>query len=206
VYGTAGATWDTRSTGGAFPVLYADHFLLLAAGFRFRPLQNLSFDLQAGISYDLIQRPGTGRIRGDTRLVATYGNGMYPPVAYPDSLAWRIQPLADLFTSAGWYSRYDNVIGLLQGRAGAEFASYRASAASIFLRANIGWDTMGDFYNRVVELGPGVSIVPHRSWGLSFAVEALRGFYWSSTAAASPYGPAYTSVRIYILFDRPLCF
>ena len=206
LYGTAGATWDTRSSGGAFPVLYADHFVLLGTGIRYRPFSDLTLDLQTGLTYDLIRRPDHSRFRGDLRLVAAYGRGIFPEAGYADSLAWTLHPLADLFGSAGWYTRYSNGIVLLQGRAGAEVASYRTAAASLFLRANVGWDTRGDFYNRVFEIGPALRVTPHRTWGFSLEVDVLRGFYWSRTAADSPYGSAYTSIRLFLVFERPLCF
>jgi hypothetical protein len=116
-----------------------------------------------------------------------------------------MQPLFDLYSSAGWYSRYENTIGLIQARGGAEVASFRTSALCVYLRTNIGWDTKADFYNRIIELGPGLQFIPHRSWGMSITVEGLRGFYWSGSRADSPYGSAYSSIRIFLLFERPLC-
>jgi hypothetical protein len=204
-FGTAALATDTRSTAGALPEIYADHFLLVGGGFRAQPLPGLTADAQLGLTADLLRRPGKPVINPDLRIVASYGNGIYPSFTLKDGPAWPIELLADGYASAGYYTRYANVIGYLQGRAGARMFSYRYTTADLYGRFDLTWDTHGDFYNNTVELSAGLRVIPHQAWGLQVLLEYHLGRYTGSSAG-NPFGAQYNSTRLFLILDRFFCW
>lgn len=204
-YAVLSLSADTRSTGGAFPVIFSDNYILAGLGLRIIPFRGFTTEVQGGLAVNLVDRPDQKTVRGDFRAVASYGIGLFPRIFTPDLVAFTPSPFADVYASFGYYSRYENGLGYMQARAGCRLLTYRHSALDLYARVNIAADTEGDFYNNVLEAGPGLSVVPEYTWGMSLTVEYLRGTYWSANQQGNPYGKTYTSVRIFLLFDRFLC-
>jgi hypothetical protein len=205
VYGTAAVAADSRSSGGLLPVIYSDHYVLLGAGVRFLPLRGLTVDLQTGYTHATLTRAGESPDRIDLRAVATYGAGIYPDLQVPAGFATPLSPFADVYASAGWYSRYENVLGYFQGRAGVRALAYRASALDVYARANLTADTEREFYNNTVEAGLGILAIPDHRWGLSLTIEVLRGTYLGPQSL-NPRDRFYGTARIILSFDRFLCW
>ena len=206
LYGVLSVIADTRSEGGAFPVIFSDNYAIAGAGFRFTPVSGLTADVQFGMALNLIDRPESRSVQGDVRAVASYGLGLYAPVHMSGTVHFHATPFADFYSSLGYYSRYDNSIGYLQGRAGGRILEYMYSAADVYLRVDASFDTRGDFFNNIAEAGAGVRIIPNPWWGVALAVEWRRGMYWQDDQAANPYDRYYSSVRVFLLFDRFFCW
>ncbi len=205
LFGVLTLSRDTRSIGGALPVIYADNYALLAAGLRAQPFSGFTADVQAGLAQSLIDRPGEAMTRGDFRVVASYGAGWYPPLRMPDRIAWPLSTFGDVYVMYGYYSRYANTIGSLQARAGLRIAEYRAASFDLYLRGDVIGDSRRDYYNNVAEASVGARIVPDLGWSLAILAELHRGTYWGSSGIPNPYG-GYTSFRLFLVFDRFLCW
>jgi len=206
LYGTAAVTRDTRSSGGAFPVIYSDNYALLGAGIHVSPTRGLTADIQGGLTLDLVERPGHAKTNGDFRALASFGSGLYPGITTPDGWGWRFSPLAEFYTSVGYYSRYTNTIGYGMGRVGIRLGEYQQSAIDVYLRGDFVADTDNEFYNNVVELSLGTRLIPDYLWGLSLMVEYHRGAYWRASGSPNPYGHTYDSFRVFLVFDKWICW
>lgn len=204
-FGTAALATDTRSTAGALPEIYADHFFLLGGGLRAEPVRGLTGDIQLGVTADLMRRNGKPVINPDLRLLVSYGNGMYPPFTLNDDVSAPMDLLLDCYTSAGYYTRYDNVIGYLQGRAGVRFLSWNYSTADLYARGDLVWDTRREFYNNLAEISAGLRVIPHQAWGLQVLVEHHVGRY-VGPLTGNPFGRSYHSTRLFLILDRFFCW
>jgi hypothetical protein len=155
----------------------------------------------------LIDR-GSGTVtKGDFRAVATYGNGIYAPFAIHDDFQMPVYPFADVYASAGYYSRYKNVIGYAQLRAGLRAVEVSKTAVDVYARMDMVRDTEKLFYNNIVEFGPGIRLTPNIHWGLYLVGEYHRGVYWDVSDAAkaeraSLYAANYNSFRFFLIFER----
>ncbi|HLF14506.1 MAG TPA: hypothetical protein VI932_06430 [Bacteroidota bacterium] len=207
-YGIAWMTADTRSSGsGPAPTIISDNILLMAAGIRYRPSPYFWIDAQEGVAFDLIERNGSTATRGDFRLVATGGTGIYPEFLVHDDFRSPLTLMADCFLSSGYYSRYDNVITYAQGRLGGRVAEVSRAFLDVYLRGDAAFDTDGEFYNNLFEIGPGLRFTPDPDWGLFLLVEYHHGFYAGYTDAmrqrrALFYPAQYDAVRFFLVLDR----
>ena len=206
LYGVVSVVTDTRSEGGAFPVIFSDNYALAGGGFRFTPIAGLTADFQFGLAYNILDRPTSQTVQGDVRAVASYGRGFYAPVHMPERVHVHGTPFADFYSSFGYYTRYENAIGYLQGKAGLRVLEYMYSCADVYLRLDASIDTRADFFNNIAEGGAGLRLVPNPWWGIALALEWRRGFYWQAEQAGNPFDRYYSSVRFYLLFDRALCW
>lgn len=210
VYGKAAVSGDNKSTGGGLaPVVISDNTLLLALGVRYKPFAGMMVDVQEGLAFDLLDK-GSGRTsRGDFRAVATYGAGVYAPFSVHDQLTMPMAPFADMYLSAGYYSRYKNGICYGQGRAGLHAVEVSRTSLDVYARVDVVGDTEQLYYNNLVEVGGGARLTPNVDWGVYLIGEYHRGFYTdvsasSTSARALLYGAAYNSVRLFLLFERTL--
>jgi tetratricopeptide (TPR) repeat protein len=205
-YGMLSQTRDTRSAGGAIPVIFSDNYLLEALGFRLTPFTGFAAEAQAGVAFDLDERPDRHATRGDFRALVTHGYGVYASSAFPTraKLSWK--PWTDVYSSIGYYSRYENVIAYHKWRMGIRFFEAGALGMDIYLVGNFGWDTNREFYNNIAEGGVGFRLVPDYSWGLNLVAEVHRGFYWDHALSTTPWSRWYGSTRFALVVERPLNF
>jgi len=199
---TLGLSADTRSVGGTLPVLYSDNVLVFISGFRYSPLAGAVFDVEGGIAYDLRIQGNRSRLRWDYRAVGSYGTGVYLTPKYCEKLYFEHSFFADAGVSAGFYSRYDNVIGYAQGRAGIRLIEYGASAFDAYLRTNLSMDSQNLFYNNIGEAGGGVRFIPDHKWGVSVLLEFLRGTYIGSSRFQSTGDRYHSTIRLMGVIDR----
>jgi hypothetical protein len=199
---------DTRSTGsGPAPSIISDNVFVAAVGLRFRPETWFWIDAQEGIGIDLVERQDQNSVRNDFRLLATAGNGIYPDLNVHDDLQFPFTLFADFYASGGYYSRYENVIAYAQGRVGGRAAEMSRGFIDAYLRLDLVFDTEHEFYNNLVEIGPGFRLTPNVDWGLFVMLEYRRGWYIDVTAESEAarslvYDDAYNSVRFFLVFDR----
>ncbi len=202
-FGIAYVSGDNRSGGGgAVPQIFSDNAVIAALGVRYQPFRGLSLDVQQGIAYELLGDAPSARTRGDFRAVAVYGNGVYAPFRLHDSLALPFIPFVDLYSSFGYYSRYDNGIGYLQLRGGVRAVEVSRTVADLYARLDLVRDTEKEFFNNLVEIGGGMRLTPNVDWGLHFACEYHRGMYWVVSDREIPYDLSYNSVRLMVIFER----
>lgn len=206
LFGMVSATRDTRSTGGAIPVIFSDSYALAAGGIRVQPLTGFTADLQAGVAVNLIDKEGEKRTREDFRALLFYGAGLFPDLTVPDHVRFPFTPLADAYASAGYYSRYKNTIGYTQARIGVRALEWGYSIADLYLRGDFGWDTEREFYNNIAEVSIGGRWTPYWPLGLSVLAEYHRGKYWDNGIPTGTFDRYYSSFRVFLVFDKNLCF
>ena len=205
-FGVASLFADSRSGGGALPVIYSDNYALLGGGLRYVPVRGLTIDLQPGVTYDLIARPGKERTGFDLRTTLSYGNGLYAPAESPESASWPFHFFADWYASIGYYTRYENMLLYSHARAGFRAFTLRHTAVDIFLRADFVADSRGEYYNNILEGGTGIRIIPDHRWGVAFIAEYHHGGYLRSVPASATLGSPYDTVRLFLIFDRFICW
>ena len=176
-FGTVMYSGDARSTGGQAPAIFSDNAIIFALGLRLQPLTGLRVSIQQGVAFDLIDRRSSSSPRGDFRAVGVYAWGIYAPHMYHADLKVPGRPFADLYSSFGYYSRYTNGIGYIQGRAGLRMIEVAKTVADVYARADIVRDTEKQFYNNQSEGSVGARIIPNVDWGLYLVGEFHRGMY-----------------------------
>lgn len=202
-YGILSLTRDTRSAGGTLPVIFSDNFVLLGVGLRLQPADGLLADLQAGIANDLIETNSQSRSRGDVRCIITYGNGFFPEPAIPEHVLLPFKLFADVYSSFGYYSRYQNAIGYHQARAGVRALEWMYSSVDVYLRGDFVIDTQREFFNNVIEGSVGLRLIAYQPWGIAMLAEFHQGSYWGDQA---PVEHSYHTFRFFLIVDRTLCF
>ena len=65
-----------------------------------------------------------------------------------------------MYTSVGYYSRYDNVIGYLDARAGLRMLEVARTTGDVYVKAGLVRDSHKDYYNNVIEWGAGARVTP----------------------------------------------
>ena len=208
LYGTISVSTDTRSSDeGTTPVIFSDNSMILGVGVRVRAFTGLTWNMQQGIAYDLVKRTSRARVRYDFRTILTYSNGIYPTFSVHDSWKFPFYHFADVYASAGYYSRYKNGIGYLQGRTGVRIVEVYKTIFDTYFRVDFVRDTEGEFYNNLNEWGLGARLTPNVDWGLYLMSEFHRGYYHRASARAvteraKRYDSYYNSFRFFIIFDR----
>ncbi|HTK81299.1 MAG TPA: tetratricopeptide repeat protein [Bacteroidota bacterium] len=207
LYGVLALSADTRSSSGTVPQIISDNTLLLGGGILIRPFYGFQAFIQDGVAFDLVRHGADGDPRNDFRAVAIYGNGIYAPFNVHPEFKSPMYPFADMYSSFGYYSRYKNGIGYLQGRAGLRAVEVSRTALDVYLRGDYVFDTEKEYYNNLVEGGAGINLTPDMDWGLNFIAEYHRGMYLnvSPTAEAlrsASYEQWYNSFRFYLIFEK----
>jgi hypothetical protein len=200
-FGTLQLTGDTKTRGGTLPEIFSDNAVIAALGLRLKPLESLSLDVQQGIAYDLVQNGERKRIRGDFRAIGVFGTGLYPDWPQDEDARFPFTPLFDCYSSIGYYSRFDNVIGYLQMKGGVR--CFEADGASIdaYARINAARDGNKEFYNNILEWGGGVRVTPLIGLGVFLDLEYLHGRYYDP-GPDLPHDVGYDSFRAFLIFER----
>ena len=201
-YGFAALSGDARSNGGLAPSIFSDNTFMVGVGLKAEPFTGFQASVQEGISFDLIQQQNQSSVRGDFRAVAVYGNGIYAPYVNHPDLQFPFYTFVDLYSSLGYYSRYDNTIGYVTGRAGVRPVEVSRTVVDAYIIGGLVRDTKLEYYNNLLEWGAGVRITPNINWGLYLMAEYHRGYYWDVGGPPLPYDRYYNSVRFFIIFDK----
>ena len=210
-YGFLSFSTDSKSKLGEVPLIFSDNAVISGVGLGMKPLTGLELRSQVGIAYDVVQQDsGAARWRGDFRALAIYGSGIYPNFEFHDNVKMTFEPLLDVYSSVGYYSRYNNVIGYLQGRAGVRVFEWTCSAADLYVRSMYIKDTEREYYNNQIDAGIGLRILPIYNWDLYIMAEYYRGLYfdklpvrYETTLEANVLGEKYFGgFRFFIIYDH----
>lgn len=206
LYGGAMLSADTKSSGsGLAPIIISDNTFILGAGIRLKPFYGFMVDVQQGIAFDLLSARDP---QGDFRGVATYGNGIYPVNRFHNDPVMPWTPYVDLYSSMGYYSRYQNSIGYAQLKGGFRALASKRTTVDMYARLDLAVDTDKEFYNNIAEYGAGVRVTPNFDWGLYLDVEYHHGMYLDGSDAAKlarmagGYNTQYNSVRLFLILER----
>jgi len=201
-YGFLLASGDSRSEGGLSPAIFSDNALIAGLGVRLKPFRGFQINIQEGAALDLITSDSKSKVLGDFRSVAVYSNGVYAPFSLHSDPRAPLYPWADLYSSAGYYSRYKNSIAHLQGRAGLRFLEVSNTVLDLYVKGDLILDAEKEFYNNLTEGALGIRLTPHVQWGLYLAGEINRGSYLDRSGTENPYDTYYNGVRLFLIFDR----
>ncbi|HEX4048208.1 MAG TPA: hypothetical protein VH309_10260, partial [Elusimicrobiota bacterium] len=186
---------DTRSRSGVAPEIYADNVLAAGPGIRIQPPgwnANLTAEEDGALNLTRsASRPRDTEADGQV-VLADYGYWDGP-----------VRTFADAGWSAGFYSRYrDNLIALLQLRAGGKVWDDQTSRLLLYAPFNVVKDRNRDFYNNLWEYGAGVEFQPWINRNVKLRVEYLRGVYMGITGVdPNPYGRVYNDLRVLLVFS-----
>lgn len=198
IYAGFRGTRDTESRGGNAPVIFSDNVGIFSIGVKYIPFQRIPLSLygEAGRGYDLIRR-GRPRWRDDFRAgLLAYETWGAPPRCVPD-WAFSFRQVGNAYLDIGVYSRYDrNWIGYGRMREGVRLVEKGRSALDGYLHVSGSLDANDDFYNNVIEVGPGLSWIPDHRQHITFRVARLRGHYLETNGRdPNPYGRNFWDTR-----------
>lgn len=188
-YASLRGTRDTRSRGGAQPVVFSDNAVVPAIGFKVQPMgPALALYGEAGVALPLAGGPDASA-RADVRA------GVLVGARVGDDERQRARRYADFYADASYYSRFDHdVIAYAQARPTLRALATDRSAVELFAQASVVGDTRGAFYNNVGEASAGIALTPWKPLGLVLRGEAVRGRYLAGTGGG--HARDYDDVRI----------
>ena len=103
-----------------------------------------------------------------------------PPAGKSSRFLWRVAWFADAGADFSYYKRYANWIGYGQAHEG--FRAFQLGSRlgfDIYAVQNLSWDTRGNYFDNLVELGPGLRWLwtPRRGLEVVLRGEWLKGYY-----------------------------
>jgi len=147
-------------------------------------------DFQAGLYGFKSWGPGTVlRSIATQELLPTTGNVPPPAPAAstvpangraPERFLWRGDWFADAGADFSYYDRFASWIGYGQAHQGFRLVQLGPKAAlDAYAVENISWDVRGNYFDNLVEIGPGARLLwaPRRGWEIVLRAEWLNGFY-----------------------------
>ena len=210
-YGFLSLSADAKSKLVEIPEIFSDNAIVGGVGLGVKPFNGLEIRGQVGVAYDIVPDSSDAvRVHSDFRALAIYGNGIYPNFEFHNNLKVTFEPLLDVYSSVGYYSRYKNVIGYLQGRAGIRVFEMAYSAADLYVRSMFVKDSEREFYNNQLDAGIGLRILPVYNWNLYIMTEYYRGLYidglpnhYDTTLGQKVYDEKYFGgFRLFIIYDH----
>ncbi len=202
-YGKVYLNGDTASSPGsaalgAAPAEYNDNGVIYDAGLRLTPYQDAPFFfyVEGGTAYNYyltqnLTRRWTGDFRVGSELYQTWG--MKPE--YAPRPKFPFKHIGNIYGELTYYSRYDNDwILQLRVRDGVRAFEYGYSALDLFIQVEGFGDTQREFYNNIVDYGPGITFIPDVRVGLAFRVRYLLNNYIPvRSPQPNPYRPNYNN-------------
>jgi len=92
------------------------------------------------------------------------------------------------------------VIGVVRTHQGIRLAQYHSSMLSAYLTGRVIEDTRREFFNNLVEVGPGIALTPSNRFNLQLRLEHVNGTYLPAGRSHNPYGKNYTNNLVQLLF------
>ena len=193
---------DSRTrTGGTRPQILSDDGVVVAAGLQARLARNVFAWGEAGNAISgLRERPrGLQRsepdYRGGVAFAKTWG-----PSLFQDEPGRFVETTLD----GVYLSRFGhNVIGYAQTKAGYQLPKIRGVFQQPFLAVNLVHDIRGDYFNHLLEVGPGYRVGLDQFKRFSVYLAALHGVYTSKGSRMQLAGrPNYWDVRLVLWYAK----
>lgn len=193
---------DRSSTSGQLEQIFEDNVAIIALGYSNRPVYSLPmrFFVEVGIAKDLIWRD-RNEYRFDVRSGLFYAKRWKKLSATPKKEIFSLNKLTELYLDLIYFSRYDNNI-ILTGRASHALNIFQNNKLSINAYAMFrgSTDKNREFYNNLIEYGPGISLTPTNIQSLSLSIERRLGTYLPVKNSDNPYSTHYNNTVIQLLF------
>lgn len=193
-YLTYQRTTDDKSTyTQQLPQIFQDNAAITAIGAQINPIPQVPLTgfIQAGKAVDIVYQ-NRSRWRSDLRGGFSYYKdwGEKPTYALQSTFSHNI--IGDFYSDMIYFSRYRDIIGSVRLREGIRIFKYETSAIDLYLKGFVVWDTAHQFYNNIVEVGPGIAITPSNRYNVVLHLEALQGHYIPVTSPTpNPYNSNY---------------
>lgn len=187
-------TWDNKSGSfGLISQVYTDNVSIVGAGTEITPIPHfpmIAF-FQLGKANDLVYR-NRSRWRSDLRYGLAYYNewGMKPSYTFKPELLLHFQ--GDAYTDIIYFSRFRNTIATARLRPALKVFRWGSATIDLYYKGFVIQDTLRQFYNNLMEYGPGIAFTPSDRYNVTLRYENLRGHYLpSNTNPLNPYKPNY---------------
>ena len=185
---------DKSSTSNQISNIYEDNIAITALGTQLTPLPfvpQLILFSELGKSVDLVYRDRS-RWRSDFRGGLAYYNEWGRPVDYTLHLKYMLQPNADIYGDAIYYNRYHDGIATLRIRPGLKVVRYGSASIDLYYRIFVVEDQARQFYNNILELGPGIALRFSDRYNIVLRYEVIHGRYLpASSPSPNPYSKNY---------------
>lgn len=192
---------DTESVAGATPIIFSDNHFLAAIGYRYRLVCDKHFFvyLTLGEAFDLTCEDDIDS-RGDFRSGVVYYDNWEACCRLPfTSCCYR--RVADLDIDVSYYSRYQYWIGYATWKEGFSLVNNACTEWNLYLRQFLAFDTKGEYFNNVYEIGPVLQITPLRYIPLKLYAGVVQGYYLRDDGPSiNPNKWKYWDTRFYASF------
>ncbi len=155
--------------------------------------------LEIGAAYDLVYR-NRAPWRWDLRGGVMYFENVGKKPAYFDTVQYCGGYYADWYGDATYFTRYSNLIGLINTHQGIRLLEYHSSMLNAYITGRVMADTQREFFNNLAETGLGVAFVPSNRFHLQLRFEHIKGMYLPAGATVNPYSQYYTNNVVQLLF------
>jgi hypothetical protein len=184
--------------GGIAPATYNDNSVIYDLGARYIPYQDAPFFfyIEGGKAHNLVldnpqDNRWTNDFRGGIDLYKDWG--MQPE--YAGCIKFPFQQVGNIYGDLSYYSRYDrDWIGQLRIREGLRALEYHYSVIDLFFQLEGFADTQREFFNNVIDAGPGITFIPDVRWGVALRTFATRNMYVHvNSPSPNPYGKYFNN-------------
>lgn len=194
VYAGFRYTKDNRSSSGQIPQIYETNQAVAAVGASVYPFTTkipLVVFGEVGKAYSLINVQPL--VQNDVRAGAAFYTEWGKKPSFSPTVRWSHDLIGNLYASAIYYSQFNNdVIGDFRFNEGVRILQFRAATITPYITGHLILDTQHQFYNNILEIGPGIAFRPTTRYNFVLKLEALKGFYLPvNSPSVNPYGPTY---------------
>jgi len=181
-------TTDNRSTvADQLPQIYDDNASITALGAQINPILDapLTAFVEAGKAIDIVYQ-NRSRWRNDLRGGLAYYKNWGVEPTYDIHPVFSDHVIGDLYSDMIYFSRYRDIIGSVRLREGIRLFKYETSSIDVYMKGFLVWDTAHQYYNNIIEWGPGIAFTPSNRYNIVFHLEALQGHYIPAGTSPSP--------------------
>lgn len=201
LYGALAYQDDTRSqVENRVADIYNDNYFSLSIGADWRPYPAVRLYAEAGHYQNRLDIPDRTRKSNDIRSGVSTFHTWGAPTHCRLEAAWPLASYGQAYGSLEYVGRYENMLGQATVWQGVRLYEHGMSSLSAYGKVNVLWDSEGEFFNNLVEAGPGLSWRPSLAWPVEFRLERLFARYTRS-APGDDDGYATTRLQMIINFD-----
>lgn len=186
-------TRDNRSAGGQIPQIYETNQAVIAVGASIHPFIKVPLVVfaEAGKAYSLINVPPL--VQNDIRIGGAFFTEWGKKASFAPSPRWSHDLVGTFYSSIIYYSQYNNdVIADFRVNEGVRVFQFRATTITPYITGHLVLDTNHEFYNNILEVGPGIALTPTTRYNIVLRLETLKGFYLPvNSPSPNPYGSQY---------------
>jgi cytochrome c-type biogenesis protein CcmH/NrfG len=196
-------TRDTRSRGGAQPVIFSDNIAVPAIGARVQPLKPWGINSvylygEAGAAIELVDAGQAQRVRGDLRAGGFYLGQWRTGKALPTNRTPMLL-ISDVYSDVSYYSRVSNTVGSIQLRESLRMYENGGRGVDLYGRAWTVADAQRVYYNNAIELAGGIALYPETQRRVVILIERLHGRYLIAPEPGRP--SSYDDARVTIVLS-----